>query len=142
MDTERPNHYLIGWSLTLPDHAQGCSLSGNLADLASLLDRFASGSGRITPRVRGSRLGADVRAKLEEAVETVEASSDSTLSSDDLLVFGNGCYAVGRHEDASRAYLTILKDEPDNSDARFNLGLAYLRLRNPEDAVREFTDLL
>ena len=89
--------------------------------------------------MRGSRLGADVRAKLEEAVETVEASSDSTLSSDDLLVFGNGCYAVGRHEDASSAYLTILKDEPDNSDARFNLGLAYLRLRNPEDAVRELS---
>ena len=74
-------------------------------------------------------MGSDVRTKLEEAVAAVKSSSEDPVSSDDLLVLGNGYYAVGRYEEASIAYLTILKDEPANADARFNLGLAYLRLR-------------
>ena len=55
---------------------------------------------------------------------------------EELLIFGNGCYAVGRHEEASESYLTILNDQPSNVEARFNLGLTYLRLLRPPDAVR------
>ena len=58
------------------------------------------------------------------------------------LVYGNACYALGRHENASEVYRTLLDREPANVDARFNLGLAYLRLRQPDEAVREFTETL
>ena len=126
----------------MSDCARDDSQLESLRILSSLLDRFASGSGRITPRVRGSRLDSDVLLKLEKAVAAVEMVGKSLASPNNLMIFGNGCYAIGRHEDASSAYLKILKDEPANADARFNLGLAYLRLRRPEDAVREFTDLL
>ena len=86
--------------------------------------------------MRGSRLDSDVLLKLEKAVAAVEMVGKSLASPNNLMIFGNGCYAIGRHEDASSAYLKILKDEPANADARFNLVLSYLRLRRPEDSVR------
>ena len=79
---------------------------------------------------------------LADALAEVESTANGAGQAIDLLVYGNGCYAAGRHADASDVYLSILQDEPSNADARFNLGLAFLRLRSPENAVREFTDLL
>ena len=129
----------------MTEHAQdetSPEVPGSLTALAMLLEQHATGLGRITPRPRGARLGPDVRAMLEEAVTAVESSSKDGVMAEESLVYGNGCYAIGRHADASDVYLAILEKEPSNADARFNLGLTYLRLRNPEDAVREFTDLL
>jgi tetratricopeptide (TPR) repeat protein len=113
-----------------------------LAALSALLEQYATGTGRINPRPRGARLSEEIRATLEDAVAALENASGELVSPGELLVFGNGCYAIGRHADASEAYLSILANEPSNANARFNLGLAYLRLRSPQDAVREFTDLL
>ena len=112
--------YLLGRYTTVSDNTQDGSLSENLAILASLLDQFASGSGRITPRVRGSRLDVDVRTKLEEVLASVEAISNELMTLENLMIFGNGCYAVGRHLDASKSYLMVLEDDPVNADARFN----------------------
>ena len=126
----------------MTDHTQDIPHPESLAALASLLDQYATGSGRITPRPRGARLSEDVRTMLADAIAAVESAASSAGPAADLLVYGNGCYAVGRHADASGVYLSILEDEPSNAEARFNLGLAYLRLRSPEDAVREFTGLL
>ena len=45
-------------------------------------------------------------------------------------------------EDAIAVYDRLLDADPSNAAARFNAGLAYLRLREPADAVREFSLLL
>ncbi|MEE3166068.1 MAG: tetratricopeptide repeat protein, partial [Chloroflexota bacterium] len=126
----------------MTDHAQNRGHSNSLADLSALLEQYATGTGRITPRPRGARLSEEIRATLEDAVAALENTFGELVSPEELFIFGNGCYAIGRHADASEAYMSILADEPSNADARFNLGLAYLRLRSPQDAVREFTDLL
>ena len=77
---------------------------------------------------------------LEDALAAAETAfkdcGDSPPTQGEMLVLANGCYAVGRHSEASDIYQSILEDEPSNADARFNLGLAYLRLGSPEDAVR------
>jgi len=112
----------------LTDHTQDIPHPESLAALASLLDQYATGSGRITPRPRGARLSEDVRTMLADAIAAVESAASSAGPAADLLVYGNGCYAVGRHADASGVYLSILEDEPSNAEARFNLGLAYLRI--------------
>ncbi|MEO2140778.1 MAG: tetratricopeptide repeat protein, partial [bacterium] len=126
----------------MTEHAQNDPLPESLAALAKLLDKHASGTGRITPRPRGLRLSPETRSILEAGVTEAENVGREAVLVEELLIFGNGCYAVGRHEEASESYLTILNDQPSNAEARFNLGLTYLRLRSPQDAVREFTNLL
>ena len=93
-----------------------------LAALASLLQDLVIGSGRITPRPRGSRLTDNERARLEDAAEAVRPQPPT-------LVYGNACYALGRHEEATEVYRGILEAEPGDTAAQFNLGLACLRLR-------------
>ncbi|GIS94224.1 MAG: hypothetical protein CM1200mP22_14610 [Dehalococcoidia bacterium] len=126
----------------MEEHVQNKPLPESLSVLAELLEQYASGSGRITPRPRGTRLHPETISVLETALATAEVIGKVSKRPEELMVFGNGCYAAGRYEDAANAFLTILHSEPSVSDARFNLGLTYLRLRRPEDAVREFTNLL
>ena len=106
--------------------------------LTSLLEQYSVGVGRITPGPRGSRLSGEPRRLLEAALEvlTVEEIAGATLA------YANACYALGRHDDAAAAYRTLLEQSPANIDARFNLGLVQLRLRQPEQAVKEFTETL
>ena len=60
----------------------------------------------------------------------------------DGLLYGNGCFAVGRYVEASEAFQKALFAEPDDPDARFNLGLSYLRLGRPQEAVSELNAVL
>ena len=130
----------------MTEHAQDGLASEKLAALAKLLDQHATGLGRITPRPRGARLSPEIRELLEEAVAAVanslQGSVEGSLDTAGSLVYGNGCYAIGRHADAAEVYSAVLEREPSHADARFNLGLVYLRLKIPEYAVREFTELL
>ena len=109
--------------------------SSALAALASLLEELGIGSGRITPRPRGSRLTEEERARLEDTSAAAQRLPPT-------LVYGNACYALGRHEDAVEVYRGILNVEPADTTAKFNLGLACLRLRRPAEAVQEFTSVL
>ena len=68
----------------MSDCAQDGSLAESLGILSSLLEKFASGSARITPRIRGASMGGDVRTKLEEALASVEAASDNLMVLGDL----------------------------------------------------------
>ena len=95
--------------------------------VASLLEAFSVGVGRITPGPRGSRLSGEPRLLLETALESVTPDD----MDGDPLVYGNACYALGRHDDASNAYRELLARDPANIEARFNLGLTQLRLRQP-----------
>ena len=65
--------------------------------VAALLEEFSVGVGRITPGPRGSRLSGEPRVLLEAAMESL--SSEEIR--DHALVYGNGCYALGRHDEAS-----------------------------------------
>ena len=125
------------WKVSpLTDRVQDDPHPESLAALARLLEQYSTGSGRITPRPRGSRLSPDVRAILEDALAAVESAANGAIPLGGLLVYGNGCYAVGRHADASNVYLSILENEPANAEARFNLGLAHLA-RGNVDRARE-----
>ena len=106
--------------------------------LASILEQHSVGVGRITPGPRGSRLSGEPRRLLEAAIEALGGEEIDGAT----LVYANACYALGRHDEASAAYRKLLEQTPDDVDARFNLGLAHLRLREPEQAVREFTETL
>ena len=109
-----------------------------LADLAAVLEKLGIGSGRITPRPRGLRLAGETRTRLETAVAEAADDGDAGRS----LAYGNACYSLGRHDEASALFRKILASDPADSVARFNLGLVCLRLREPADAVYEFTEVL
>ena len=109
-----------------------------LAELASLLRDNGIGLSLLTPRSRGGRLETHIREQLERVLTELEASSP--VPSD--LVYGNGCFAVGRYADAATVYQQILEERPDDSEARFNLGLAFLRQRRHREAVDELTFLV
>ncbi|MCH8831213.1 MAG: tetratricopeptide repeat protein, partial [Chloroflexi bacterium] len=64
------------------------------------------------------------------ALEQTLAFLEDTPSSLGCLVYGNGCFAVGRYSDAAAVYQGILTLQPDDLDARFNLGLTHLRLKD------------
>jgi tetratricopeptide (TPR) repeat protein len=109
-----------------------------LNKLGELLTEHGIGVGRLTPRPRGGRLAGEPLKEVEQAVSAVDVSS----SNSGALVYGNGCFAVGRYADAAAVYRTILERCPGDLDTRFNLGLACLRLREPREAVVEFTSAL
>ena len=109
-----------------------------LAELSGLLRDNGIGLTLLTPRPRGRRLETHTREQLQRVLAELEASSP--VPSD--LVYGNGCFAVGRYVDATTVYQRILEKRPDDSSARFNLGLAFLRQRRHREAVEELTSLL
>ena len=109
-----------------------------LAELGELLTENAVGVGRLTPRPRGGRLTGDPRRALEQTLAFLE----DTPSSLGCLVYGNGCFAVGRYTDAAAVYQGILTLQPDDLDARFNLGLTHLRLKDSQRAVEDLNLVL
>ena len=109
-----------------------------LARLAGLLADNGIGLTMLTPRPRGRGLGDDSRGQLKRVLAELEASSPAPAD----LVYGNGCFAVGRYVDATAVYRRILEMHPDDSAAGFNLGLALLRERRHREGVDELTSLL
>ena len=69
------------------EHPEYEHLPMNLAALAQLLDQYATGPGRITPRPRGARMSPEVRANIEAAVTAAGNDVKETVSSEYLLVF-------------------------------------------------------
>ena len=110
----------------------------SIETLASLLEQFSIGAGRITPGPRGFRLSEEDRILLARAVDSLTNEEIEGA----LLTYGNACFALRRHHDAVSAYRSVLGSEPASIEARFNLGLSQLRLRQPEQAVKEFTETL
>ena len=109
-----------------------------LAELAGFLADNGIGLTMLTPRPRGRGLGDGTRDQLQRVLAELEASAPAPAD----LVYGNGCFAVGRYLDATAVYRRILETRPDDSAARFNLGLTLLRERRHREAVDELTSLL
>ena len=103
--------------------------------LAGLLEDASLGVERLNPRPGGGNVTGEVFSELERALEALEDVQIGPYP----LVYGNGCFAVGRYDDASDVYVNILDREPGNLAARFNLGLTYLRLRMGQKAVDELS---
>ena len=108
------------------------------AELADLLDDVSIGEALLSPIPRGGMLTGASLEKVERALEAIEARSPGPYP----LVYGNGCFAVGRYADAAEVYSRILEREPESFEARFNLSLAYLRLQRPGEAAEELTAVL
>ena len=109
-----------------------------LAQLSGLLAENGIGLERLTPRPRGGRLSGESQQAVERVLDTVESSQASKTN----LVYGNGCFAVGRYVEAAAVYERIAVGQTNCLEAGFNLGLAYLRLRKAKEATAEFTQVI
>ena len=109
-----------------------------LAQLSGLLTENSIGLERLTPRPRGGRLSGDPQQQVELVLDSLENSEVSNTS----LIYGNGCFAVGRYAEAADVFQLIVADRTDGLVARFNLGLSYLRLRKAQEATLEFTQVI
>ena len=109
-----------------------------LTRLTGLLIENGIGAERVTPRPRGGRLSGEPQREVEEVLDCLEADESVAGS----LIYGNGCFAVGRYEAAAAVYRRIREEDPGHLDAGFNLGLAHLRLRQPLEAVDELSTVI
>ena len=112
-----------------------------LGRLAGLLEWHGLGTAALTPRPRGGRLygqdAAEIAALLDEL-----AGRDALLPagrSPRSLIFGNGCFAIGRYAEALAVYQALAELLPGEFAAHFNLGVTLLRRRRPADAAPALT---
>ena len=106
--------------------------------LVSLLQDYSIGLTYITPGPRGGGLTGLAQERLEEIL----AALDGVPNVRQDLVYANGCFFVGRYVKSAAVYSSLLESEPRDQVARFNLGLCYVRLKQPQDAVLEFTQVI
>ena len=112
--------------------------------LAGLLEWHGLGSAALTPRPRGGRLHG------EDAVEVVALLDDLVAADPQLasgmsmrsLIFGNGCFAIGRYAEAQTVYRSLAHTLPGDFAVHFNLGVTCLRRRQPKAAARALTTAL
>ena len=110
--------------------------------LILLLQDHAIGVAYLTPLPRGGRLRGPAAREMEQALDGLASAESSELQVSADQVYGNGCFAVGRYDDAARVFASILSREPEDTVARFNLGLSLLRLKKPAQAVEELSRVL
>ena len=75
---------------------------------------------------------ADARRWLTLATQTSPTNATA------WYLLGRTNYNLDLAEAARQAFLTCLRLQPDHVKARYNLGLAYERLRQPEDALAAY----
>ena len=115
-----------------------------LPRLSALLERHGLGIDTLTPRPRGSRLyGADA-ADVAELLDALAAAEPGLPAGrhPQSLVFGNGCFAIGRYAEAMAVYQTLAAAQPGLYAVHFNLGVTGLRRRMPDAAQRALTRAL
>ncbi len=59
-----------------------------------------------------------------------------------LYLLGNAYYTTDRYNDAIRSYVKCLEICPNFAKARYNLGLSYLKVKNTQEAKRQYEALL
>ena len=109
--------------------------------LAGLLEWHGLGSAALTPRPRGGRLHGEDATEVIALLDEL-ATADSSLASGRStrsLIFGNGCFATGRYDEALAVYQSLADALPGDFAVHFNLGVTCLRRRQPEAAIRALT---
>ena len=112
-----------------------------LSRLAGKLEWHGLGTGVLTPRPRGGRLHGEDAAAVAELLDALATMDDGipTGRSPHSLMFGNGCFAIGRYPEALAVYQALAGTCPDDFAVHFNLGVTSLRRRRAEDADRSLT---
>ena len=124
-------------------------MSGATADkllgrLAGLLEWHGLGSAALTPRPRGGRLTGEDAGEVALLLDQL-AEEDGGLqlgSSPSSLIFGNGCFAIGRYDAAYTVFQGLTTQRPNDFSVRFNLGVTCLRRKRPDEAVDALTAAL
>jgi tetratricopeptide (TPR) repeat protein len=49
---------------------------------------------------------------------------------------------LDRYSDAKKAFSTLIRFIPNHIDGHYNLGLAYLKLKEPEQAKKAFSEVI
>ena len=102
---------------------------GLLGKLAGLLEWQGLGTAALTPRPRGGRLHGEDAEEVASLLEQL-AQSDAGLPAGNRprsLIFGNGCFAIGRYAEALSVYQALAGERPNDFAVHFNLGVTYLR---------------
>jgi Flp pilus assembly protein TadD len=76
----------------------------------------------------------EARDKTLSSTRPVDESADRFTAAFER---GIAAYNADDAETAVDAFEEAVRLEPDNAEARINLGLVYMRLQRPEDAIRE-----
>jgi superkiller protein 3 len=115
-----------------------------LQQLSELLEWHNLGTGALTPRPRGGRLHGEDAAAMAELLDQLAAADEGLPAgrSPRSLVFGNGCFAIGRYAEALVVYQALAGLQPSDFSVHFNLGVTCLRRRQPDDACRALTTAL
>jgi len=86
---------------------------------------------------RGSDLLA--RGDAEEARQSLQRAALLRPKDGKVLgLLGQACYRMGRFDAAAEAYGRLVDDNPTEVGARVNLGLAKLKARDFQDAIKQF----
>ena len=120
------------------------AVSELLQRLAALLESHGLGVAALTPRPRGSRLYGDAADAMAELLDALAAAAPSLPAGQhpQSLLFGNGCFAIGRYAEAMAVYQTLAGIRPDLFAVHFNLGVTALRRRMPDAAQRALSRAL
>jgi choline-sulfatase len=142
------------YDLDADPHERVNLLSKNAAVAAELQNEMAALHTRYTPSGRAAPsslspetlaqleslgyLAAQPRGKIESSgIDPKDRFAEFTLYQNAFVDFLGGHTAA-----AMPKFQTILKSDPQNTLARFHLGECYLRLKQPQDALREWTTTL
>ena len=88
-----------------------------LGKLAGLLEWQGLGTAALTPRPRGGRLLGEEAEEVSRLLERL-ADVDAGLPEGRRprsLIFGNGCFAIGRYTEALAVYQALAGQRPDDS---------------------------
>ena len=130
--------------MILNAHDNDLAVDTLVGRLAGLLEWHGLGSAALTPRPRGGRLHGEEAAEVSVLLDEL-AAADSGLASGRSprsLIFGNGCFAIGRYAEALAVYQSLAGALPGDFAVHFNLGVTCLRRRQPEAAERALTTAL
>lgn len=81
------------------------------------------------------------RAAAIKSDDEIYAQAISTVNlkhADNLLAQGINAQTEGKQDIAAKKYQELLEITPDNSDAWYNLGIAYQSLAKPDEALRAY----
>ena len=125
------------------------------SDVPRWLDELVAGalSKQCAQRPNAAELAFRLRSEVGEAIvsarpETHAWHTDAPPAAmigslpEDRFARGTAYAMQDRPKEAARAFQAVLRDNPDNLAARYNLGLVLIQQGRLEDAIQEFSTAL